>query len=126
MGRMRRFKTFPIWPRNGEVRPTSDLGPTLGRRPLRSMRADVLCRSALGAAMRLSQVNWKSVTSQGQGELQTSTSSPLTGGTLFKRVSMDQALQLNRCNVPESPCHWRRFGSDHRLPLLLAKSMLGN
>jgi hypothetical protein len=39
---------------------------------------------------------------------------------------IDQALQLNRCNVPESPCHWRRFGSDQRLPLLLAKSMLGN
>ena len=41
-------------------------------------------------------------------------------------VSMDQALQLNWCNVPESPCHWRSFGSDHWLPLLLAKSMLGN
>ena len=76
--------------------------------------------------MRLSQVNWNSVTSQGQGELQTSTSLPLTGGTLGKRVSVDQALQLNRCNVPESPCHWRSFGSDHWLPLLLAKSMLGN
>jgi hypothetical protein len=43
-----------------------------------------------------------------------------------RRVSMDQALQLNWCNVPESPCHWRSFGSDHWLPLLLAKSMLGN
>jgi hypothetical protein len=45
---------------------------------------------------------------------------------LGKRVNMNQALQLNRCNVPESPCHWRSFGSDQRLPLLLAKSMLGN
>jgi len=48
------------------------------------------------------------------------------GGALGKRVNRDQALQLNRCNVPESPCHWRSLGSDQRLPLLLAKSMLGN
>jgi hypothetical protein len=40
--------------------------------------------------------------------------------------SIGQPLQLNWCNVPESPCHWRSFGSDHRLPLLLAKSMLAN
>ena len=48
------------------------------------------------------------------------------GSTEPARVSIDQPLQLNWCNVPESPCHWRSFGSDHRLPLLLAKSMLAN
>ena len=48
------------------------------------------------------------------------------GSTEPARASIDQPLQLNWCNVPESPCHWRSFGSDHRLPLLLAKSMLAN
>jgi hypothetical protein len=48
------------------------------------------------------------------------------GSTEPAPTSIDQPLQLNWCNVPESPCHWRSFGSDHRLPLLLAKSMLAN
>ena len=48
------------------------------------------------------------------------------GSTEPARASLDQPLQLNWCNVPESPCHWRSFGSDHWLPLLLAKSMLAN
>ena len=48
------------------------------------------------------------------------------GSTEPAAASIDQPLQLNWCNVPESPCHWRSFGSDHRLPLLLAKSMLAN
>jgi len=38
----------------------------------------------------------------------------------------DQALQSNCAKVPESPCHWRSLGSDQRLPLLLARSMLAN
>jgi hypothetical protein len=48
------------------------------------------------------------------------------GSTEPAPTSIDQRLQLNWCDVPESPCHWRSFGSDHRLPLLLAKSMLAN
>jgi hypothetical protein len=48
------------------------------------------------------------------------------GSTEPARASFDQPLQLNWCKVPESPCHWRSLGSDHRLPLLLAKSMLAN
>ena len=48
------------------------------------------------------------------------------GSTEPAPTTIDQPFQLNWCNVPESPCHWRSFGSDHRLPLLLAKSMLAN
>ena len=48
------------------------------------------------------------------------------GSTQPVCAGINQPLQLNWCNVPESPCQWRSFGSDHRLPLLLAKSMLAN
>src|SRR6516225_12031972 len=46
------------------------------------------------------------------------------GSTKPVRASIDQPLQLNWCKVPESPCHWRSLGSDHRLPLLLASSVV--
>ena len=45
---------------------------------------------------------------------------------LNTRGDANQALQLNWWRVPESPCHSRSFGSDHRLPLLLANSMLAS
>ena len=43
-------------------------------------------------------------------------------GVTCRRVG--QARQLNLCNVPESPSQARMSGSDQRLPLLLARSIL--